>query len=475
MTTTNPPRRPSRRIPGRGSATSARNVRSGVGERLRDAREIRGVDLHRVERDTKIRIKYLAALEDGEFSEFPGDVYARGFLRNYATYLGLDADEMEEDWRLEAGAAVPARPTFVGPQPMRMGRRIVFQRAHVVMAMVAVIVLVVGSYFGYQLSRYLSYPTIAVASAGTQGGIHLPIGTTTYVLTGNATPGTTVLISWNGQDAKIIIADDAGHWSYQAVLQPGTNQFDITAKNLDTNHASETTRLLVIVEQPTPTPVLPSIVLTAPLDGASVGATFNVTGTSTLVSTVIVTPTLVGTPLPSGATLPPPTAIPSTSPSAPAGASPGASPGASSSAAAAPQSAKVDALGAFSIPVKLGPGLWQLSIVGTVAKGGTLTKAINRTVSVPYSGLYVLIQVKGGTSTLSYFHDHIADSPDKVLRQDGWSVTVSATTYVCLNPGSPSYVYVTVNGVSYGSINRFGAARVWIDASGPRGVSSCTA
>ena len=117
MTITDPARRPSRRHIGRGSGGTSSTIRSAVGDKLRDARETRGLDLHRVERDTKIRIKFLAALEDGEFTELPGDVYARGFLRNYATYLGLDADEMEEQWREEAGSATPALPTFVGPQP----------------------------------------------------------------------------------------------------------------------------------------------------------------------------------------------------------------------------------------------------------------------------------------------------------------------------------------------------------------------
>jgi hypothetical protein len=63
------------------------------------------LDLFRVERDTKIRVKYLAAMEQGEFSELPADVYARGFLRNYASYLGLDPDEAESEWR--RGNVVP--------------------------------------------------------------------------------------------------------------------------------------------------------------------------------------------------------------------------------------------------------------------------------------------------------------------------------------------------------------------------------
>src|SRR3954452_19408148 len=78
-----------------------------VGEILQAARERKGVDLHRAERDTKIRAKHLAALESGDYSELPGTVYARGFLRNYATYLGLDAEEVLEDWRFEQEAVAP--------------------------------------------------------------------------------------------------------------------------------------------------------------------------------------------------------------------------------------------------------------------------------------------------------------------------------------------------------------------------------
>jgi hypothetical protein len=81
---------------GRGSAAGS-NV--PLPERLKGAREARGVDLFRVERDTRIRIKYLSAMEEGDFSALPGDVYVRGFLRNYASYLGLDPDEAEAEWR----------------------------------------------------------------------------------------------------------------------------------------------------------------------------------------------------------------------------------------------------------------------------------------------------------------------------------------------------------------------------------------
>jgi cytoskeletal protein RodZ len=69
---------------------------------LRKRREAMGATLAEVETATKIRQKYLAALEADEWQLLPGEVVGRGFLRNYATYLGLDANELVERRRAVA-------------------------------------------------------------------------------------------------------------------------------------------------------------------------------------------------------------------------------------------------------------------------------------------------------------------------------------------------------------------------------------
>ena len=92
-------------------------------ERLYAARERKGVDLYRAERDTKIRSRYLAALERGDYKELPGAVYTKGFLRNYALYLGLDPDEILVQWRRERGDGAPAQPVISVPRPIAPPRR----------------------------------------------------------------------------------------------------------------------------------------------------------------------------------------------------------------------------------------------------------------------------------------------------------------------------------------------------------------
>ena len=67
---------------------------TGIGRALQRAREVRGKSLEEASRETRIRAEYLKALEADAFDRLRGDVYARGFLRSYSSYLGLDADKV---------------------------------------------------------------------------------------------------------------------------------------------------------------------------------------------------------------------------------------------------------------------------------------------------------------------------------------------------------------------------------------------
>src|SRR5712691_3582399 len=69
-----------------------------IGSSLRDARERRNLKLSEVERATRIRAKYLQALEDERFDILPAAAYAKGFLREYADYLGLDAQRFVDEY-----------------------------------------------------------------------------------------------------------------------------------------------------------------------------------------------------------------------------------------------------------------------------------------------------------------------------------------------------------------------------------------
>ena len=85
-------------------------------DRLAAARERKGVDLIRAERDTKIRVRYLSALEQGDYRDLPGAVYTKGFLRNYAIYLGLDPEDVLRQWRRARRWNGPSRSARYPPR-----------------------------------------------------------------------------------------------------------------------------------------------------------------------------------------------------------------------------------------------------------------------------------------------------------------------------------------------------------------------
>jgi len=70
-----------------------------IGATFREARRRREIELAEVERATRIRPRYLRAIEAEEWDALPGGVYTRGFIRTYGSFLGLDGDRLAEDYR----------------------------------------------------------------------------------------------------------------------------------------------------------------------------------------------------------------------------------------------------------------------------------------------------------------------------------------------------------------------------------------
>ncbi len=74
-----------------------------IGNTLREARLRRGIDFPQAEADTKIRAKYLRAMEEEQFDLLPATSYVRGFLKSYAEYLGLDGRLVLDEYESRFG------------------------------------------------------------------------------------------------------------------------------------------------------------------------------------------------------------------------------------------------------------------------------------------------------------------------------------------------------------------------------------
>ncbi len=114
-----------------------------IGRELKRRREVLGLSLQDVQAVTKIRSRYLSALESGEPEAIPGEVFVKGFLKVYADYLGLDGEEYVARYKAwargrsgasaqegegGAAAATPGASPADGVAEERPGPRAVRQR-----------------------------------------------------------------------------------------------------------------------------------------------------------------------------------------------------------------------------------------------------------------------------------------------------------------------------------------------------------
>jgi transcriptional regulator with XRE-family HTH domain len=86
-----------------------------LGKYLRDAREAMGIDIREAAQETRISVNYLNALEEEDFSKLPGEVFVRGFLKNYGRYLHLEETEVMKRYaELKPQTVAPPAPPADG-------------------------------------------------------------------------------------------------------------------------------------------------------------------------------------------------------------------------------------------------------------------------------------------------------------------------------------------------------------------------
>ena len=429
-------------------------------ERLLAARERKGVDLYRAERDTKIRARYLQALERGEYRELPGAVYTKGFLRNYALYLGLDPEDVLAQWKRERGdAAIPAEPVLAVPKPLTAPRQgLTFSPVVVVAALLTVLIAAFAVFMGVQLIRFARPPTLAVTNPS-QAVIEVADDTSTYTLRGTSIPGATITISAAGRDQPYRVSADAtGRWSQVVELRRGRNQFDIDAVDPETGKTAETTARIFIT--------VPFLVIEAPtlnLDSPADGSQFEngaipVKGTTTNATSVAVSANLIATA--PGVSTPVPSAAPSVGPAA----SPAASP-LPAAPTIGPLTVTVAADGSFETPLDLSAGNWQIAVTATSAEGKAVT--LTRNVSIKYQGVNLVVTIKGSSAWLKVWVDGtvspIIGTAGQVL-SPGKVLTFTGQTSVEVRTGKSSATYFTLNGMDLGHLSAKGNPETWLFA-----------
>jgi len=225
-----------------------------LGHTLRAAREAKRWDLARAERETRIRTRYLVALEQGDYRDLPSPVYTRGFVRNYALYLGLDPELCLDLYRLEAtpdeGRRAPVAP--LRPIDVRRGGALILTPTRLATAGLIVLVVAFVGYLAYQFLTFAATPDLTVTDPATDLAA---FAGTSYVLRGETVPDAQIDVD-GLRENPTATASASGLFSIRVKLVPGSNVITLVATDPVTGRSSDPVRrtITVTLDTQTPTP-----------------------------------------------------------------------------------------------------------------------------------------------------------------------------------------------------------------------------
>ena len=416
-----------------------------LGGVLRAAREAKGVDLTRVERDTKIRERYLSALEQGDYRELPGAVYTKGFLRNYGAYLGLDPEYLIDLYRLETSTTTVERPMSSGPpRPITVRRR----RTFVVtpgLLVAAILTIMVGAliaWIGWQFVNFARTPELRVIEPAGDVLAHME---STITIRGITEASATVTVTGLTENPSAT-ADARGNFEITVKLLPGSNQFSLFADDPVTNRRSETIvrRVNVVTDaEPSPSGSGVAVALQQPEADATLTGPVPVSGTAAPGEALELSAGLVTAPTPNFAVS-------------------DAGGGAVELEVTAPStpeatSLTADAAGAFSGSLALGPGIWDVVVAPTIGE------PVTRRVTVrPGDGLVATLSVAGGESYMEVEEDGVpVDGVSGTISQDGDRIELAADETIRILAGNAGAVRISINGIGLGVMGTNGAVIEW--------------
>ena len=205
-----------------------------VGARLKLVRKRKGISIEDAEEATKVRAKYLEAIEKDNWSEFPSRVYVLGFVRRYAELLDLNSEKILEEFKIEFGRA---KTTTKKDHKTAFLPKFVVTPKLIVLAIVILLIAGVIAYLAVSIGRFSRPPTIEITSPREE-----VIVDRSLLIDGKTQ--STAIVEINNQ---LVGVDDSGHFSQKVELSEGLNIFEIKSKS---RLGKESTRALKVIYQP---------------------------------------------------------------------------------------------------------------------------------------------------------------------------------------------------------------------------------
>lgn len=220
-----------------------------IGQRLKAARKRKQLSLEEAERQTKVKLKYLQALEDDRHDLLPTEVYSLGFLRCYGEVLELNTVKLLEQYQLERRTFKTAKGQ--GQQTLAPKRRLIASRFLItpkILFTVASLVLILGlvAYIASGVHSFLAPPVLTIDQPQPDSRVT----SNTLEVIGTTDPAASLTI--NGE---IVTVSTDGKFKQTVAVLPGLNTLDFIAVNHVGKETTVSRKILADYEVP-PTPII---------------------------------------------------------------------------------------------------------------------------------------------------------------------------------------------------------------------------
>ena len=207
-----------------------------LGEQLEKARNEQGISLEQASKATKIQMKYLDFLENGEYEKLPADVYVRSFLKSYTSFLKINSEDAEALFKKEKNIGEKLKGVFFknkktsSNSPLLKGRKrggnqipfFAVTPKVLIFGLSIIIIAAISIYFFYQLSFLTKPPELIIKYPSED----LIVNEEKILIKGKTQINAEISI--NGSGAWL---DEEGNFNQELFLQEGINVIKIIAVN----------------------------------------------------------------------------------------------------------------------------------------------------------------------------------------------------------------------------------------------------
>ncbi|MBU1202596.1 helix-turn-helix domain-containing protein [Patescibacteria group bacterium] len=192
-----------------------------LSDKLKQARISQEVSLEEMSQATKIQIKYLEILEEGDYQKLPGDIYAKAWLKLYADFLSLDISELLADYKIEKSVRDKLIKVSKPNDSKSIPNYNILKPNFLKILSIGFLVLILLGYLAWEINNIVSPPQVIISEPNN----NFRTSESSVFIKGQTKPEVQLTIN-----NETVLLDSDGNFIKEVNLVSGLNNLQINAK-----------------------------------------------------------------------------------------------------------------------------------------------------------------------------------------------------------------------------------------------------